>query len=65
MDTKYSVLLPLYKNDNPEWLKLAIDSMLNQTIPPNEFVVVVDGPIPDTLKNMVEVISHKIKNYLM
>jgi glycosyltransferase involved in cell wall biosynthesis len=61
MDTKYSVLMPLYKNDNPEWLKLAIDSMLNQTIPPNEFVIVVDGPIPDTLKNIVEVYKSQNK----
>lgn len=61
MDTKYSVLMPLYKNDNPEWLKLAIDSMLNQTIPPSEFVIVVDGPIPDTLKNIVEVYKSQNK----
>lgn len=42
MNTEYSVLMPLYKNDNPEWLKLAVDSMLGQTIPPDEFVIVVD-----------------------
>lgn len=53
MNTEYSVLMPLYKNDNPEWLKLAVDSMLGQTIPPDEFVIVVDGSLPDVLRNIV------------
>lgn len=54
MNKTYSVLMPLYKNDNPTWLKLAIDSILNQTIPPAEFVLVVDGPISYELRDVVE-----------
>lgn len=54
MNNMYSVLMPLYKNDNPTWLKLAIDSILNQTIPPDEFVIVVDGSISDELRDIVE-----------
>ena len=49
MDFKYSVLLPVYIKDNPEWLKTAIDSMLEQTLPPAEVVIVRDGPITDEL----------------
>lgn len=54
MNNIYSVLMPLYKSDNPIWLKVAIDSILNQTIPPDEFVIVVDGKISDELRNIVE-----------
>ena len=32
MKRDYSVLMAVYKNDNPEYLKISIDSMLNQTI---------------------------------
>jgi glycosyltransferase involved in cell wall biosynthesis len=45
----YSVLMPVYAKDNPEWLKTAIDSMLAQTLPPSEFVIVKDGKITDEL----------------
>ena len=46
---KYSVLMSLYKKENPEYLKAAIDSMINQTVPPDEIVIVEDGPLTDEL----------------
>lgn len=42
---KYSVLMAVYAGDKAEYVKLAIDSMKNQTVPPDEIVIVVDGPI--------------------
>ena len=42
---KYSVVMSVYAKDNPEWFKQAIDSLLNQTIQPDEIVVVADGPL--------------------
>lgn len=42
---KYSVVMSVYAKDNPEWLKQAIDSLLNQTIQPDEIVIVEDGPL--------------------
>lgn len=42
---KYSVLMAVYAGDKVEYVKLAIDSMKNQTVPPDEIVIVVDGPI--------------------
>lgn len=45
----YSVLMSLYVKEKPEYLRLAIDSMLNQTVPPDEIVVVEDGPLTDSL----------------
>lgn len=45
----YSVLMSVYKNDKAEFLDLAIVSMVRQTIAPNDFVVVCDGPLKPEL----------------
>ena len=45
---KYAVLMSVYKNDNPEFLKTALESIYdNQTVKPDEIVVVFDGPLKD------------------
>lgn len=47
---KYSVLMSVYKNDSPEYLKLALESIYEkQTRKPDEIVVVFDGPLTDDL----------------
>ena len=51
---KYSVLLPVYHGDYPEYLKTAIDSMTAQTLKPEEILIAVDGPISDELKDVIE-----------
>ncbi len=45
----YSVLMSLYKKEKPEYLRLAIDSMLHQTVKPDEIVIVEDGPLTEEL----------------
>ena len=50
---KYSVSMCVYKNDNPEHFKLAVDSILNQTCKPDEVVLVVDGPVTETLDEII------------
>lgn len=45
----YSVLMSVYYKEKPEYLRQAIESMLEQTLPPAEFVVVCDGPLTDAL----------------
>ena len=61
---KYSVLLSLYKKEKPEYLELALDSMLNQTVPPDEIVLVEDGPLTDELYEVLDKypMLHRIKN---
>lgn len=61
---KYSVLMSLYKKENPEYLRLAIDSMLNQTVAPDEIVLVEDGPLTDELYSVLDEypMLHRIKN---
>jgi len=51
---KYSVLMSLYKKEHPEYLRLALDSMINQTVKPDEIVLVEDGPLTNELYAVVE-----------
>lgn len=55
----FSVIMSVYKNDNPEQLRTALHSIINQTLPPNEIVVVVDGAIPASLDNVLKDISQE------
>lgn len=50
---KYSVLMSLYIKENPDYLQKAIDSMLNQTVRPDEIIIVKDGPITVELENVL------------
>lgn len=43
----------VYGGDNARWFNSAIESILNQTLPPNEIVLVVDGPVPDDLNAVI------------
>jgi glycosyltransferase involved in cell wall biosynthesis len=50
---KYSVLMSLYIKEKPSYLKLCIDSILNQTEMPDEIVIVKDGPITPELEEVL------------
>lgn len=60
----YSVLMSVYKKDNPAWLEIAMASMLEQTVPPCEFVLVEDGPLPQTLQNVIAQQSRAYPNII-
>ena len=50
MANKYSVLMSVYKNDDADFLKIALESIYdNQTRKPDEVVVVFDGPLKEPL----------------
>lgn len=49
----YTILISVYSKEKPEYLKLALDSIYNQTLPPDEVVLVEDGPIGDNLKQVI------------
>ena len=46
--------MSLYAKERPEYLPLAIDSMLAQTVRPDEIVIVKDGPLTEELDGIVE-----------
>lgn len=51
---QFSIITSVYKNDKPEFVRVALDSMLvNQSVKPSEIVLVQDGPVPDELSNLL------------
>ena len=51
---KYSVLMTVYTKDNPEFFDLALKSMVKQTYPADEIVIVKDGPIINQLQRVID-----------
>lgn len=56
---KFSVLLPVYYKDKCEYLELSINSVLNQTVLPDEILILVDGEIGQELKRVLEKFKNK------
>ena len=55
MNTKFSVAMSVYKNDNPQDFKTAVHSIYDkQTVRPSEIVLVEDGPIPAEMEAVVK-----------
>lgn len=51
---KFSVITSVYKNDKPEFVRIALDSMLlEQTVKPDEVVLVQDGPVPYEISKLL------------
>lgn len=50
----FSVIMPVYFKERPERLRLAINSLLEQTITPGEIVIVLDGPVGKELNNVIQ-----------
>lgn len=58
----FSVAMSVYGKDNSEWFGNALDSIINQTVKPNEIVLVVDGLIPHTIQNIIDKYSEICKS---
>lgn len=52
-DLNFSVSMCVYGKDDPVWFKTAVDSVIEQTRKPDEIVLVVDGPVPEELGNII------------
>ena len=53
MDDKYSVLMSVYYQEKPEYLQQSIESILHQTAPTDDFVLVCDGPLTPELDSVI------------
>lgn len=53
MYERFSVCMSVYKNDNPTDFKVAIESIINQSVKPNEIILVEDGPVPSGLEELI------------
>lgn len=54
MTEKFSVLMSLYIKEKPEYARACFESLLNQTVSADEWVIVEDGPLTDELYALLE-----------
>lgn len=59
---KFSVLLSVYKNEKPEYLQMALQSIVKQTLLPDEIVIVEDGILTPELDLVLQNFKDKYKN---
>jgi len=60
MDIKFTVILPVYKKVDFKTFCKSFDSLIKQTLIPNEIIVVLDGPVKG---NIINYINEKKKFY--
>lgn len=61
---KYSVLMSVYNKESIDSLRESMDSVFNQTIICNEFVLIEDGPLTDELDSLIEKYKKKYNSIL-
>ena len=54
MTKDYCVLMSVYSKENAEFLRLALMSMLTQTVPPRQLVLVADGGLTPALDEVIK-----------
>ena len=57
---KYSVLMSVYDGEKPEFLRESIQSMLNQTVATDDFVLICDGALRDDLNKVINEMQKKM-----
>ena len=61
-ELRFSVLMSVYYKENPSWFKTALDSVINQTLQPNEIVLIEDGKLTDELYKVIEKYKNQYSN---
>lgn len=59
MNIQFSVLMSVYKNEKPEYLEQALESVVTQTLMPDEIVIVKDGLLTEELNVVINNYSQK------
>ena len=57
-DIKFSVLIPVYYKEQAEYFSVALNSILNQTLLPNEILIIEDGKLGEDLEAVVKNAEH-------
>ena len=60
---KFSVLMSVYYKEKASYLDDALNSIFNQTLRPNEVVLVEDGPLNDDLYKVIDKYKKKYKYF--
>ena len=63
-DYKFSVFIPTYYKEKAENLKVALDSVINQTLIPNEILIIEDGSLTKELDNVIEYYQKNFSNLI-
>lgn len=58
----FSVLMPVYCKETPEYLDKALESIIYQTLVPDEIVLIEDGPLTPELYKVIELKKEKFPN---
>ena len=59
MAEKFSVLMSVYKNETVSNFELAFDSVISQSVAPDEILLVRDGEVPDELQNSIDTLVER------
>ena len=51
--SKFSLLMSIYEKENPNFFNSCMNSVIKQTYPPSEIVLVKDGPLNNELENII------------
>jgi len=57
--TKVSVLMSVYVKEKPEYLQAALESVVTQTYPVSEIMLIEDGPLTEQLYDVLHVYQEK------
>lgn len=57
----FSVLLSVYYKESPIYLSQALYSVIKQSIPPTEIILVEDGKLPKTLEKVISQFKKKLQ----
>ena len=63
MKERYCVLMSVYHGEKAEHLREACESMLSQTVPPSQFVLVCDGELTPGLDEVISKFREREKYY--
>lgn len=53
-NNKYTVLMSVYYKEKADYLKMSIESMIHQTVKPDEFIIVEDGKLTSELNKVIQ-----------
>ena len=59
----FSVSISIYEKDDPQYFRIALESIFNQTVKPTEVVLVVDGPIPEASSQIIRTMLDEHKKF--
>jgi len=60
---KFSVCISVYKKDNAEYFRQALESIIDQSTKPSEIILVVDGPVSDNINKIINKFENSLKNF--